>query len=1147
MRLTSLLLESYGPFQRQEILLDPTPGRINLLVAPNGAGKSVLRRAFGDLLFDIPERSPMSWLYGTQNMRLTAQLRQDGAGLTLVRRKGRGNTLSDGTAPVPPEALRLLLGSADRRLFEDLFGLDSRLLREGGEELCRSSGRLGQMLLAGSGGLGRVQRLLEGLCQERDAIGRAERRHVSQPIWAAAAEATDAQRALGQAALRPEAFLALEKRAAEAAETLAALRRERGEVEAARAQLAALRAVRPWLGRRDAAVAVLAEAGEVPRLEAGFEARWRRALETHTAAAAAAANAAEQAAAVAATLATAAPDTTLLDAAGPVEAVLREAVTARNAARDLPEVEASCREAEREAARLRHELGWDAAVAVPPLPAVRAARERLAALAGLRAMAETAEREALAAGALLARARAELAALPEAEEIGALAAMVREIRGMGAPARLEAAQRAVREAEAELARALARLPDRALTRAALAATQAPADAVLAAREAALGEAEAAHRDALRERDRLGHELEASRAELERLRREAALPAPGALAEARAARDELWDRVCAGGGAGAAVAFERALRAADAVADALLAHAAEAARAEALHHRIQVLVAQCDVAQAAGEGSAAALSRARAALAALAEAAGAPGDMLPAALRSFLAARGAALDRAVELDRARAEEAAAAAALTEAAWRLAVTLGVPEGGLPALLELAEARIITAREAVAARKAAEAELRRATHDSAERQAAAERARAALAAWTAAWSEVAAALARPAEEAPEASGAALALMDELRGHEAVAARDGARVRDMQATLEAFSARMAALCAQVAPGLGELPPQQAAARLEAALKAQRAEAARLQALTRARDEAEARAVAASAEARLAAEALAALRAALRVEDDEAAEAQLRRIARVAEAEAGLAEARGQILALGGGMTEAALDALAAASSAGVDEAEFTRLGERLEELARLIEAASAEARSAAEARDRAGQGEDAAAAAARREAALAALSRHSEEALVLHAAASLLRAALDAERAEAGSGTVARIGEVFRALTGGGQAGVAVEDDGADQVLMALEPDGRARKTVAELSEGTRDQLFLALRIVALEAYAQANPALPFIADDILQTFDDARATAGLRALLDLSSVVQVVVLTHHPHVQALARTLPAGAVHMLVLPELPIASAA
>ena len=48
MRLTSFTLENYGNFRRLELHLDPDPGRINLIVAPNGAGKTVVRTAFRD-------------------------------------------------------------------------------------------------------------------------------------------------------------------------------------------------------------------------------------------------------------------------------------------------------------------------------------------------------------------------------------------------------------------------------------------------------------------------------------------------------------------------------------------------------------------------------------------------------------------------------------------------------------------------------------------------------------------------------------------------------------------------------------------------------------------------------------------------------------------------------------------------------------------------------------------------------------------------------------------------------------------------------------------------------------------------------------------------------------------------------------------
>jgi uncharacterized protein YhaN len=89
--------------------------------------------------------------------------------------------------------------------------------------------------------------------------------------------------------------------------------------------------------------------------------------------------------------------------------------------------------------------------------------------------------------------------------------------------------------------------------------------------------------------------------------------------------------------------------------------------------------------------------------------------------------------------------------------------------------------------------------------------------------------------------------------------------------------------------------------------------------------------------------------------------------------------------------------------------------------------------------------------------------------------------------------------------------------------------------RQSVQELSEGTRDQLYLALRLAAVEAHAAVAPSLPFIGDDILQTFDDDRALAAMRVLGEISQRVQVILLTHHRHVLDLAARLPADTVHI------------
>jgi uncharacterized protein YhaN len=77
--------------------------------------------------------------------------------------------------------------------------------------------------------------------------------------------------------------------------------------------------------------------------------------------------------------------------------------------------------------------------------------------------------------------------------------------------------------------------------------------------------------------------------------------------------------------------------------------------------------------------------------------------------------------------------------------------------------------------------------------------------------------------------------------------------------------------------------------------------------------------------------------------------------------------------------------------------------------------------------------------------------------------------------------------------------------------------------------MSDGTRDQLFLALRIAAVESYAGAAEPLPFIADDLFVNFDDARAAAGIDALIGLGAGTQVLLFTHHRHLAELARGRP------------------
>jgi uncharacterized protein YhaN len=106
---------------------------------------------------------------------------------------------------------------------------------------------------------------------------------------------------------------------------------------------------------------------------------------------------------------------------------------------------------------------------------------------------------------------------------------------------------------------------------------------------------------------------------------------------------------------------------------------------------------------------------------------------------------------------------------------------------------------------------------------------------------------------------------------------------------------------------------------------------------------------------------------------------------------------------------------------------------------------------------------------------------------------------------------------------------------DTAGRTVLLAIRDIG-TECPVEALSEGARDQLYLALRIAAVEAYAAQAEPLPFIADDLLVHFDDTRAAAAIALLAELGQTTRVILFTHHDHIVALAERQAGVAVQAL-----------
>jgi uncharacterized protein YhaN len=112
---------------------------------------------------------------------------------------------------------------------------------------------------------------------------------------------------------------------------------------------------------------------------------------------------------------------------------------------------------------------------------------------------------------------------------------------------------------------------------------------------------------------------------------------------------------------------------------------------------------------------------------------------------------------------------------------------------------------------------------------------------------------------------------------------------------------------------------------------------------------------------------------------------------------------------------------------------------------------------------------------------------------------------------------------------LTLGSFSGLRTDvDDKGAPVLVGVRPNNNTRLTVDKMSEGTRDQLFLALRLATLEWRLETCEPVPFIVDDILVNFDDERSLATLTVLANIARKNQVILFTHHRQIVDLAKRI-------------------
>ena len=144
--------------------------------------------------------------------------------------------------------------------------------------------------------------------------------------------------------------------------------------------------------------------------------------------------------------------------------------------------------------------------------------------------------------------------------------------------------------------------------------------------------------------------------------------------------------------------------------------------------------------------------------------------------------------------------------------------------------------------------------------------------------------------------------------------------------------------------------------------------------------------------------------------------------------------------------------------------------------------------------------------------------LQGHARDWAVCAIAESLIRQAQSKFEQERQPDVIRHAERFFRDVTNGAYRTV-FSPLGSSEINV-MDSAGNARMP-HQLSRGTREQLFLALRFGLILEMGQHSERLPVIVDEALVNFDPTRGTKAASSFIELSATNQVLVFTCHPQI--------------------------
>lgn len=1136
---------------------------MHIVFGCNESGKSSALRALRQLLYGIPANSTDNFVHPYANMRVGATIESaDGSVLEVVRRKGNKNTLRDADdRPVDENVLSELLSGIDQRQFEVMFGLDHDTLVRGGQDLISGGSDLGQILFSAGASIAGVQSVLSALEEEAKSLflpaGKVPR--INETL-----------RSLAEcrAQLKGKQLSATEFAKHEQALHDALKLKDRYEADLFARQselrrLERLRDARPLVEQRALCLQALQQLGEVVSLPADFAERVRDLLNRRQNATSGADRAAQAIDTIEKQIADIRVPDQLLKHAESIESLYKELGGHLKAAHDRIKLETQLRDCEAEACSILKSLGK--ATVLDECDHLRITTQQRALLNDLMLKAEAvqaasrqAQQQRIKLEKELALKRKELSQLPPQRDVAPLRAELLRLRKLGQiEQQLDALTDEIEKLNARIENGKSKL---ALSGREISEIERMSVPLPETIERFRNDIERCDRE-LEECDariaECGRALDKAKQEIDRLELEMDVPTEAALLETRARRDHGWqmikrwwvegecDAVAVSGFTGEAPAkqsladcYEHSVAASDEIGDRLRREAERVGqKASLLAQRAEIerQIADLKACRTSSYAAREDLGRRWAELwSALGVEAATPREMLTwrnwfEKLTELVLEAG---DKRTAQARVAQQVEQARRAVLAALRSAGEEVAGPAVKLETLLERADEVVQAAGEVEKTRQVLSREVTRLTEELNRNSEEEERATAEHDRWSESWKQAVAALGLPDSATTVEVRAVVEQMDSLFSKLSLRASLKQRIAGIDRDSDAYKLRVRELVHAAAPDVSisdfNLAVEELKSRLKMCVDLKHQQQALLQRLVEQRQIEEEQRESLTA----AGDALAVMCAEARCQTPEELLPIARKSREAQELRQRVSEMDQQLAPLAAGSELAGFMAAVQSADADALEQDIQRLSEQIKELHEQLQTVNQAIGSARSELDRMNGGADAAVVAEQMEALLARLRDDSEQYARLKIAGWLLRRAVDRYREKNQNPVLRRASDIFAGLTGGSFAELKPEVDERDRVVLlgargnleAVPPEG--------MSEGTRDQLYLALRLASVEHILQRQEPIPFVVDDVLVNFDDQRAVAALTALAELSKMTQVIMFTHHAHIVELARSsLPAS----------------